>query len=192
MSVLLRQLCNKFNYLKLTNNIKKSTTSLFTVAKRYSNAPTPYEIINPEEDKLICEDIIRKLNDEKKNRLFAIVHVAGKQFKITVGDVIVIEGYWPPTCGDKINLEKVLMVGAANFTLIGRPLIQSNLVNIHATVIEKTISHSKVNFKKKRRKQYKRINFFRIPQTMLRINKIEVIGELNNPPEVNVKGRTLQ
>lgn len=42
-------------------------------------------------------------------RLFAVVHIAGKQFKITEGDVIVIEGYWPPDVGDKIKLDKVLL-----------------------------------------------------------------------------------
>ncbi|KAK5643280.1 hypothetical protein RI129_007125, partial [Pyrocoelia pectoralis] len=103
-------------------------------------------------------EVIAKVNNERKDRLFAIVHVAGKQFKVTEGDVIIIEGYWPPTAGDKINLDKVLMLGAQNFTLIGRPLIQNNLIDVHATVIEKTLSHTKVNFKKKRRKQYKRIN----------------------------------
>lgn len=41
-------------------------------------------------------------------RLFAVVHLAGKQFKITEGDIIVIEGYWPPDVGDKIKLDKVL------------------------------------------------------------------------------------
>ncbi|KAF5285621.1 hypothetical protein FQR65_LT13102 [Abscondita terminalis] len=190
MSAIVRQLCNKLNILKITNNPVKTTPYLLTSTKRFSNAPTPYQIVNPEEEKLVSNDIIRKVNDEQKTRLFAIVHIAGKQFKITDGDVIVIEGYWPPTCGDKINLEKVLMVGSPNFTLIGRPLVQNNLVNIHVTIIEKTLSHSKVNFKKKRRKQYKRINFYRIPQTMVRINKIEVVGELNKPPGVIVRSRT--
>lgn len=50
------------------------------------------------------------------------------------------------------------MVGAKDFTLIGRPLIQSGLANVHATVIEKTLSHTKTHFRKKRRKQYKRIH----------------------------------
>lgn len=47
------------------------------------------------------------MKSNKQGRLFAIVHVAGKQFKITEGDVIIIEGYWPPTVGDKLNLDKV-------------------------------------------------------------------------------------
>lgn len=50
------------------------------------------------------------------------------------------------------------MLGGSDFTLVGRPLIQSGLANVHATVIEKMLSHTKTHFRKKRRKQYKRIN----------------------------------
>lgn len=49
-------------------------------------------------------------------------------------------------------------MGAKDFSLIGRPLVQHGLVSIVATVIEKTLSHTKTHFRKKRRKQYKRIH----------------------------------
>lgn len=52
----------------------------------------------------------------------------------------------------------MLLVGGVDFTLIGRPLVQDGLVDVYATVIEKTLSHTKTNFKMKRRKQYRRIN----------------------------------
>lgn len=54
---------------------------------------------------------IDKVNDQLKNdragRLFAVVHLCGKQFKITEGDIILVEGYWAPTIGDQIRLDKV-------------------------------------------------------------------------------------
>lgn len=50
------------------------------------------------------------ITNNKAGRLFAVVHLAGKQFKITEGDVVIIEGYWPPTVGDKISLDKVTIV----------------------------------------------------------------------------------
>ncbi|KAF7267326.1 mitochondrial ribosomal protein L21 isoform X2 [Rhynchophorus ferrugineus] len=163
---------------------------LSSITKRYSTiiASTPYEIVDEDKETNVAKDIIKKINDQiaqsQEGRLFAIVHLAGKQFRITEGDVLVVEGYWPPNCGDKISLDKVLLVGASDFTLIGRPLVQRGLVNIEATVIEKTLSHTKTHFRKKRRKQYKRIHFYKIPQTYLRINTVKVTGELNNPPEV--------
>lgn len=67
---------------------------------------------------------------------------------------------------------KVLLAGSDNFTLTGRPLIQPNLVDVQATVIEKTIAHTRTTFKKKRRKQYMRIKFHRSAQSMIRINSI--------------------
>lgn len=65
----------------------------------------------PNVDKNICKDVFgainQKINNESEGRLFAVVHLCGKQFKVTAGDIIVIEGYWAPTIGDKLRLEKV-------------------------------------------------------------------------------------
>ncbi|RZB40433.1 39S ribosomal protein L21, mitochondrial, partial [Asbolus verrucosus] len=125
------------------------------MTKLYSSVPTPYEIIDAQEDRKAYQEIVNNVNkqisENKQGRLFAVVHVAGKQFKITEGDVVVVEGYWPPDAGDRISLDKILLVGAADFTLIGRPLIQ---------------------------------RVYRIPQTLLRVNKIAISGEVNHPPDV--------
>lgn len=51
-----------------------------------------------------------KLQLNEIGRLFAIVHVCGKQFKVTAGDVILIEGYWEPTNGDQLRLDKVKQI----------------------------------------------------------------------------------
>lgn len=40
-------------------------------------------------------------------RIFAVVQICGKQFKVTPGDIVIIEGYWAPDIGDKLKLEKV-------------------------------------------------------------------------------------
>lgn len=57
------------------------------------------------------ESVIEKVNDQisqqNEGRLFAVVHLCGKQFKITSGDIILVEGFWPPNIGDKIRLDKV-------------------------------------------------------------------------------------
>lgn len=106
--------------------------------------------------------------------MFAVVHLCGKQFKVTAGDIILVEGYWEPSNGDKLRLEKVLLAGSQDFTLIGRPMLQRGLVDVQATVIEKSLSHTRTHFKKKRRKQFMRINFQRAHTTMIRINSIEL------------------
>lgn len=103
-------------------------------------------------------EINNQIATEKAGRLFAVVHICGKQFKVTTNDIIVVQGYWPPNPGDELKLEKVIIVGGADFSLIGRPIISNELVNVDATVIEKTFSTTKTHFKYKPRKQFRRIN----------------------------------
>lgn len=102
---------------------------------------------------------------------------------MTAGDIVLVEGYWPPSLGDRIRLDKVLVAGSADFSLVGRPLLQKGLVEVQATVIEKTLTHTKTHFRKKRRKQYMRINFHRSPNTMLMINSVELKGAVNSGTE---------
>lgn len=124
-----------------------------------------------------------KLIEERASRNFAIVHLLGKQWRVTDGDLVVVEGYWPPNIGDKIKLDKVLLAATKDFSLIGRPLVQPGLVTVTATVISKGLSHTRVHFKKKRRKQFMRINFQRAEQTMLRINSVEIAYKINEAPK---------
>ncbi|XP_071573213.1 large ribosomal subunit protein bL21m [Temnothorax nylanderi] len=141
-----------------------------------------------EEREKICTDVTNEINNQiatdKVGRMFAIVQVCGKQFKVTQYDIIIIEGFWPPNIGDTLKLEKVLMVGSKDFTLIGRPILNRELVSIDATVIEKTLSHTKTRFRFRPRKQYRRINFYRTQHTMLRINSININGNIDEKKEV--------
>ncbi|XP_032234947.2 39S ribosomal protein L21, mitochondrial [Nematostella vectensis] len=121
-------------------------------------------------------DIISKVEDEmargqNSGKVFAVVHIGGRQFKITVNDTITINRI-DAEMGNKIRLEKVLLVGGENFTVIGRPLLERDLVTIFATVIEKTKTAKVIVFKKKRRKGYKRTRGHRQDITVLRINSI--------------------
>lgn len=146
--------------------------------------------IAPSENKSAAEttkDVIstcNKLIEEQPSRNFAIVHLLGKQWRVTDGDLLVVEGYWPPNIGDKIKLEKVLVAGTKDFSLIGRPLVQPGLVNVTATIISKGLSHTRTHFKKKRRKQFMRINFQRAQQTMLRINSVDIANKINEAPKI--------
>ncbi|XP_044749497.1 39S ribosomal protein L21, mitochondrial [Coccinella septempunctata] len=200
MTSFLKNILPKLNFISKHPNLAFSKTILPNITKLnyFSNLPqedplTPYEVIKDDkvkeaEDKIVKSEIVKKITEKVSNvrePIFAVVHVAGKQFKITSGDIIVVEGYWPPDAGDKLTLDKIMLVGGKEFSLIGKPLIQRDLVKIEATVIEKTLSHTKIHFRKKRRKQYMRINFYRIPQTMVLINNIKFVGELDNPPDVS-------
>ncbi|XP_062053700.1 large ribosomal subunit protein bL21m-like [Lepus europaeus] len=69
---------------------------------------------------------------------------------------------------------QVLLVGADGFTLLGRPLLGKDLVRVEATVIEKTESWPKINMKFRKRKNFKKKKITVSPQTVLRINTVEV------------------
>lgn len=60
--------------------------------------------------KTVFDNVNDLLQRQCEGRLFAIVHLCGKQFKVTAGDIILVEGYWPPAIGDKIRLDKVSLV----------------------------------------------------------------------------------
>ena len=77
---------------------------------------------------------------------------------MTESDIIIVQGYWPPQPGDQIKLEKVLLVGNTDFTLVGRPLLNREMVSVDATVIDKTFSHTITHFRFRKRKQYRRIH----------------------------------
>nr|XP_010955161.1 39S ribosomal protein L21, mitochondrial [Camelus bactrianus] len=111
-------------------------------------------------------------------RLFAVVHFAGHQWKVTSEDLILIEGALDVACGERIRLEKVLLVGADDFTLLGTPLLRKDLVRVEATVIEKTESWPKISMKFKKRKNYRKKRITVNPQTVLRINSVEVAARL--------------
>ena len=59
------------------------------------------------------------------------------------------------TNGQRIRLEKILLVGSSDFTLVGRPLLPRDLVNVEATVVEKSLSHKKINFYPKGKREVK-------------------------------------
>lgn len=106
----------------------------------------------------MINEINRQIATNSVGRLFAVIHLCGTQFKVTESDVIAIQGHWPPQPGDELKLEKVLLVGGKDFTLIGRPILNRELVSVNATVIQKTLSHTIAHFRMKPRKQFRRLN----------------------------------
>ncbi len=68
--------------------------------------------------------LLRSSSDPRYSRLFAVVMIAGSQYKITVDDTIIIRNPFYPTIGDRIRLEKVLLVGGKDFSVLGKPLLR--------------------------------------------------------------------
>ncbi|XP_041839304.1 39S ribosomal protein L21, mitochondrial [Melanotaenia boesemani] len=121
----------------------------------------------------------QRIHQQNFGRLFAVVHFAGHQWKVTDEDLILIENHIEAECGERIRMEKVLLVGAEDFTLVGRPLLRKDLVRVEATVIEKTESWPKVHMQFHKRHRFQRKKIIVQPQTVLRINSIELAPSLS-------------
>ncbi|CAD5215112.1 unnamed protein product [Bursaphelenchus okinawaensis] len=109
-----------------------------------------------------------------RNRLFAVVFINGRQYKVSDGDVIVVEKSVPLDLGERINFEKVLLVGGAEFTLLGRPTLDPQMVSVGATVVEKTNAQPHIKYTRKDGKQIMNILWRSHELTTLRINNITV------------------
>ncbi|NXN25208.1 RM21 protein, partial [Nycticryphes semicollaris] len=150
------------------------------VAKTSLTSPPWPEVRLPDpvEEAKHHAEVVRKVNAMiaagQYGRLFAVVHFASKQWKITSEDLIMMDNVLQAECGDRIRMEKVLLVGADDFTLIGRPLLGKELVRVEATVIEKTESWPKINMRFRKRHNYQRKKIIVHPQTVLRINTIQI------------------
>nr|XP_054774628.1 39S ribosomal protein L21, mitochondrial-like [Lytechinus pictus] len=112
-------------------------------------------------------------SDINQGRMFAIVYISGAQHKVTTGDLVLLQNHIKADVGDIIRLEKILLLGGDNFTLIGKPMLSLDTVRVEATVIEKTVSEKKVHFRFKRRKRFSSYRERQTDLTVLRINSIE-------------------
>lgn len=84
--------------------------------------------------------------------MFAVVEVAGKQYKVAPKDQIMV-----PTLnekpGTKLRLDRVLLVGDEKSVAVGKPLVAG--AHVEAAVVEHAKMDKVIVFKKKRRKGYR-------------------------------------
>ncbi|XP_011797702.1 PREDICTED: 39S ribosomal protein L21, mitochondrial isoform X1 [Colobus angolensis palliatus] len=126
-----------------------------------SSPPWP-EVVLPDlvEETRRHAEVVRRVNEliatGQYGRLFAVVHFASRQWKVTSEDLILVGNELDLACGERIRLEKVLLVGADNFTLLGKPLLRKDLVRVEATVIEKTESWPRIIMRFRKRKNFKK------------------------------------
>jgi large subunit ribosomal protein L21 len=115
---------------------------------------------------------------------FAVCEIGGSQFKVTADDVI----YFPRLAGvdidDVLSLNRVLLAGSKDATVVGRPLLPGARV---VAAVEEIFKDYKIfNFKLKRRKGYKRFKGHRDQLVALRILEVSVPGLAELPAEQRV------
>ncbi|XP_046843960.1 50S ribosomal protein L21, mitochondrial-like [Xenia sp. Carnegie-2017] len=123
-------------------------------------------------------DVLIKVKEEAKSaqrsgNIFAIVHIGGSQFKVSLNDTIMVNKL-PVEIGTRIKIEKVLVLGSENFTIVGCPLVQNGSSEVQATIVEHIKDRKIIVFKKKKRKGYKRTQGHRQALSILKIDKISL------------------
>ena len=103
--------------------------------------------------------------------MFAVIRTGGKQYRVTKDDVIVVEKL-TGDAGATIAITDVLMVGAADTApSVGAPRLDK--ATVYAEGIEQGRGQKIIVFKKKRRKNYRRLAGHRQEITCVKINEIK-------------------
>jgi len=101
--------------------------------------------------------------------MYAVVRTGGKQYRVAKDDTIRVERLGGAV-GSTVELADVLMVGDGARTEIGAPAVSA--ARVVAEVVEQTRDAKLLVFKKKRRKNHRRLRGHRQQLTVLRITNI--------------------
>ena len=102
--------------------------------------------------------------------MYAIVDIAGQQFKVEQGQEIFVHRLAGDE-GSKMDFDKVLLIEKDGKTTIGAPVIEG--AQVKGTILEHLKGDKVFVFKKKRRKGYKKFNGHRQYLSLLKIDSIE-------------------
>ena len=101
--------------------------------------------------------------------MYAIVEAGGKQYKVAVGDTIDVEKLESQP-GDKVELDRVLMIEDGDSTKLGQPLVGG--AKVVATVVGPVKGPKIRIFKYRPKLRYRRTLGHRQGYTRLSIDKI--------------------
>ncbi|NRA50474.1 MAG: 50S ribosomal protein L21 [Phaeodactylibacter sp.] len=102
--------------------------------------------------------------------MFAIVKIAGQQFKVEEGQQLFVHQL-EASEGDNVSFEDVLLVDNGGKVSVGTPTLNAK---VNATVIGHQKGDKVLVFKKKRRKGYRKKNGHRQRFTKIQIDSIAV------------------
>ncbi|MCO4820262.1 MAG: 50S ribosomal protein L21 [Bacteroidetes bacterium] len=102
--------------------------------------------------------------------MFAIVEIAGKQYKVENEQELFVNKLQNDS-GDSLTFDKVLLVDNDGKAKIGKPSVKG--ASVSAKVLEHVKSDKVIVFKKKRRKGYAKRNGHRQDYTKIQIESIK-------------------
>ncbi|HJL40416.1 MAG TPA: 50S ribosomal protein L21 [Myxococcales bacterium LLY-WYZ-16_1] len=103
--------------------------------------------------------------------MYAIVLAGGKQHRVQPGDLIKVEKV-EGDVGQTVLLDQVLMVAGNGDPRVGQPRVEG--AQVETEIVRQGRDRKILVFKKKRRKNYRRLYGHRQPFTHLRVKDIKV------------------
>lgn len=105
--------------------------------------------------------------------MFAIIKTGGKQYRVSVGDILEVERL-SVKAGSPFDFEEVLLIDDGARTWLGNPYLPK--ARVRAELVEEFKDEKVIVFKKKRRKQYKKKRGHR--QIQSRVKILEIIPDV--------------
>ena len=116
--------------------------------------------------------------------MFAIINIAGKQFRVEEGDKIKVP-HLSTDAGKSLAFDKVLLINDGKKVQLGSPLLSN--ASISATVVEHGRGRKIRIFKKKRRKGYRRNNGHRQNYSLIKIDSISTTSKKKSTKKTKEK-----
>lgn len=101
--------------------------------------------------------------------MYAVVETSGKQYKVSAGEIIDV-GKLPLEVGEKIELDRVLLVADGEEVRVGQPTIEG--AKVLATVTDHVKGPKIIVFKYRPKEHYRRKKGHRQAYTRLTIDEI--------------------
>jgi len=97
---------------------------------------------------------------------YAVIRTGGKQYRVEPGDVIRVEAL-PGAVGSEIAFSEVLLRSGDSGLTLGSPLVAG--ASVSGLIVSQDKARKILIYKKKRRKNYRRRQGHRQPQTTVRV-----------------------
>lgn len=106
--------------------------------------------------------------------MYAIVEIAGKQYKVREQDRLYVPRLAAYAPEDSVTFDRVLLVSSDAGVAVGTPTVDD--ASVTATVLDHVKGDKVLVFKKKRRKRFRVKRGHRQPYTQIRIDAIATNG----------------
>src|SRR5262249_52362482 len=103
--------------------------------------------------------------------MYAVVVTGGKQHRVREGDLLRVEKI-EGDIGSMVTLDRVLMIGKDDESMIGTPTIDG--ASVSAKIVKQGLAKKVLVLHKKRRKRFRKMRGHRQPFTHLEITGIVV------------------